>query len=632
LTEGSPCIDTGDPYIGDADGSRSDMGATGGGFVRNIPRIEVDDAILVGMSTSFSLSIRNTGGAELEISDLTLPTAFSTEMTFPQTVTPGETLSVPITYTPSGADDNGVAVVAHNDEYQSPREVYLATGTTIFGDIATTTWTAANSPYRITNGVAIPSGNTLTIEAGVDVVFDADVQFVVEGAIHARGTETDSVRFIKGISQMWRGLRISGGDSSSFAYARISDGNARGDYPDNNGGGVYVSGSETRVSLTNCTISGNSAMNGGGLYNTATVTLTNCVINGNTSYEEEGTSGIGNYKAAAPTNGSIYCAISGIPPRPNGGGFFNYGTATLTNCTISGNDAIESGGLRNAGIVTLTNCTISGNTASYLGGGISNKQLATLTNCTISGNTASYYGGGIHSYNDALGYTYTGSTTLKNCTVSGNAANNGGGIYNSSFMSATLTNCIFWSNTATNGPQVSNNSGTTTVRYSDIQDGIPEGVIDGGGNISADPLFVDAANGDFSLSEGSPCIDAGDPDSPPDPDETRVDMGVLPYDMVVRVSTATPVSFTLAQNAPNPFNPTTTIRFGLSEPGPVSLTVYDVNGRFVRGLVDDYRTAGMHEVVWDARDDTDRAVASGVYVYRLTAGADVAVRRMVLVR
>jgi len=64
----------------------------------------------------------------------------------------------------------------------------------------------------------------------------------------------------------------------------------------------------------------------------------------------------------------------------------------------------------------------------------------------------------------------------------------------------------------------------------------------------------------------------------------------------------------------------------------VSLTIYDVNGRLVRTLVSGDRAAGMHEVVWDARDDAGRTIASGVYVYRLTAGADVAVRRMVLVR
>jgi hypothetical protein len=168
--------------------------------------------------------------------------------------------------------------------------------------------------------------------------------------------------------------------------------------------------------------------------------------------------------------------------------------------------------------------------------------------------------------------------------------------------------------------------------YSDIEGGIQNFIIDGGGNINTDPLFVDAAAGDYRLSAGSPCIDTGDPESPLDPDGTRADMGAFPYDGTSGVTSPTPVRFSLAQNAPNPFNPRTTLRFSIPEAGVVNLSVYDVNGRLVRTLVSGDRTAGMHEVVWDARDDAGRAVACGVYVYRLTAGADVAVQRMVLVR
>ncbi len=97
-------------------------------------------------------------------------------------------------------------------------------------------------------------------------------------------------------------------------------------------------------------------------------------------------------------------------------------------------------------------------------------------------------------------------------------------------------------------------------------------------------------------------------------------------------SVSQPVPFHLAQNVPNPFNPITTIHFGLPESGSVRLVIYDVNGRLVRTLVAGHRAAGKHEAKWDARDEAGRAVASGVYVYRLTAGADVAVQRMVFVR
>jgi len=93
-----------------------------------------------------------------------------------------------------------------------------------------------------------------------------------------------------------------------------------------------------------------------------------------------------------------------------------------------------------------------------------------------------------------------------------------------------------------------------------------------------------------------------------------------------------PPAFTLSQNAPNPFNPSTTLRFALPEAGQVTLAVYDVNGRLVRNLVARRFEAGRHEVVWDGKDGNGRAVASGAYVYRLTAKHGVVTKRMVLLR
>ncbi len=99
----------------------------------------------------------------------------------------------------------------------------------------------------------------------------------------------------------------------------------------------------------------------------------------------------------------------------------------------------------------------------------------------------------------------------------------------------------------------------------------------------------------------------------------------------VAASASQPV-YALAPNAPNPFNPATTLRFSIAEAGAVRLAVYDVNGRWVRTLVDGHRTAGRHVVIWDGRDDAGRAMASGVYISRLTTRNGALTRRLTLVR
>ncbi|MBM4118672.1 hypothetical protein FJ251_13245, partial [bacterium] len=89
----------------------------------------------------------------------------------------------------------------------------------------------------------------------------------------------------------------------------------------------------------------------------------------------------------------------------------------------------------------------------------------------------------------------------------------------------------------------------------------------------------------------------------------------------------------LFQNAPNPFNPKTTIRFALPAPSAVRLAVYDVQGRLVRELLAG-RTlpAGTHDAVWDGRDAAGRALGSGVFFYRLEAAGEVLQGKMILIK
>jgi hypothetical protein len=86
----------------------------------------------------------------------------------------------------------------------------------------------------------------------------------------------------------------------------------------------------------------------------------------------------------------------------------------------------------------------------------------------------------------------------------------------------------------------------------------------------------------------------------------------------------------LSQNAPNPFAATSRIAFSLAAEAPVRLAVYDARGRRVAGLLDARLPAGPHQVDWDGRGDDGGRLAPGVYLYRLDAGAEHQVRKLVL--
>jgi len=95
---------------------------------------------------------------------------------------------------------------------------------------------------------------------------------------------------------------------------------------------------------------------------------------------------------------------------------------------------------------------------------------------------------------------------------------------------------------------------------------------------------------------------------------------------------ALPQVVALLPNAPNPFNPRTTIRFEMPARGKAALRVYDLSGRLVKTLVSGEIPAGYHSAVWEGDDDRGRNVASGVYLYELRAEGQRLVKKMLLVK
>ncbi len=307
-----------------------------------------------------------------------------------------------------------------------------------------------------------------------------------------------------------RVLEVDANVTASISGLKITSGNSTGD-----GGGVSNLGS---LSLTKCTISGNSATEfgfGGGVSNYGTLAMSNCNVTGNSAY---GGCGVSNGYGATAT--LTNCTVSGNGSTgvggpgggvASGGGVNNDGTLTMTDCTVSGNSAVFGGGLYNIGIfvgypagtAVLTNCTVSGNVAEFGGGGLFNWAFAnaTMTNCTVSGNSTVQpgpFGGGGGVYNGFIstvtltgctisgnkdnGYggggvrnTYGCTATLTNCTVSGNSTlGNGGGVLSESSgafypTTASLTGCTISGNVASNGGGIANQYGSTlTLKNSTV--------------------------------------------------------------------------------------------------------------------------------------------------------------------
>ena len=262
------------------------------------------------------------------------------------------------------------------------------------------------------------------------------------------------------------------------------------------------------VTISGLSIINGYAVDGGGIWNNhGTLTINNSTLSGN---------------SATAFGGGIY-------------NFGDYGSAILTinNSTLSGNstDSIGGGicnhGFAGSATLTINNSTLSGNSANS-GAGIYNRGFSgsvtlTISNSTLSSNSASSVGGGI--VNDG---TSSGSATLsiRNSTLSGNSSTySGGGIYNyghSGNATLEIGNTIL--KTGASGENIFNVEGTVTSDGYNLSSDNAGGFLTvTGDQITTDPILGPLQdNGGPTLthapSQGSPAIDAGDPNFTPPPD------------------------------------------------------------------------------------------------------------------
>ncbi len=254
------------------------------------------------------------------------------------------------------------------------------------------------------------------------------------------------------------------------------------------GNTAQMGGAKFAGGAINCTFRSNTARgNGGGVFAGAAF---NCLFGGNTAVKDGG---------AMCCGAATDCVFESNAAERDGGGIHE---GTATDCVFTSNTAGRgAGGMANG---TASNCTFAGNTAGEYGGGMSH---GTAENCAFTRNTAGESGGGM-SHDTAIncvfmdnaarvgGGMYVGTAT--NCTFTGNTAELCGGV-----SSVTAVNCIIWGN----APE---EMGWSTASHS-----LLTGAVEGEGNLSGTPVFVNPWAGDFRLRSGSPGIDGGTTEGAP---------------------------------------------------------------------------------------------------------------------
>ncbi|MBN2269208.1 MAG: right-handed parallel beta-helix repeat-containing protein [Sedimentisphaerales bacterium] len=318
----------------------------------------------------------------------------------------------------------------------------------------------------------------------------------------------------------------------------ITGGNANGSESSiQAGGGIYGG----RPTVSNCRIVANSATNyAGGIapssyysdYDVNFGVVKDSVISGN---------------AAASVGGIAFSQITGCVIKNNcavitGSGAAAIGTAT--DCTFENNSTVGSGGVISAWNESpvFIRCSFIGNSAAMSGGvlhvdgcGTCSDSYPDFQQCRFIGNSAGEYGGAVYS-------TSNSSVTFTNCLLVENRAGlSGGAICDVSYLGGTLVNSILWNNCT--GPDA-NQCDECDVIDLNMNFCCVQGWTDslgGDGNTGADPLFVGAEYGNFQLSPGSPCIDAGNNAVLPQAtildgdcnDTAVIDMGAYEFDFTV---------------------------------------------------------------------------------------------------
>ena len=250
---------------------------------------------------------------------------------------------------------------------------------------------------------------------------------------------------------------------------------------------------------------GGTGGSGGGIFNVGTLTLTNSTVSGNNADGDGG----GIYNANGGTATLTNITVSGNNAGVDGGGVFNDGggTMTLTNSTVSGNNAgDDAGGIINdhGSTATLTNITVTGNNGGDGGGGIRNAGTLTLTNSTVSGNKTGVDGGGIYNFSGTVN-SFNSTITENRSDADLNGTGIGGGVHNAAAGTFIFHNTILAGNFETQrlGSVFVATTGECDGTISSRRNNLMKSYDPGHCTVSGNPLLADPILGPLQDNGGA---------------------------------------------------------------------------------------------------------------------------------
>jgi len=390
---------------------------------------------------------------------------------------------------------------------------------------------------------------------------------------------------------------IDGSANSTIFNLTLQNGRARGETSyDQSGGAIYVNGGLLRI--FQCRFIGNRADSHGGAIRCilSSPEIVQCTFQDNSAITGGG--------------GALDCSYNASP--------------LVQDCTFTSNFSAWGGALACRGnsspsvVASFFHHNQSGGSLAYGGAALSFFGASpTFTLCTFYDNRADFGG--------ALAALPGAPAQLTHCTLTENRAGNGGGIFSWDAPSVIQSSIIaFHDGTGVTGsgthlPEIS----CSTIHGNSSGDlvGLAEGLNWSNGNLSVDPLFCgpDEFGGvRFNLDVESPCVtgisecgtmgawQAGCAGS----------RGIQTIADAPRILTIENVTA-----FPNPFNPTTRIRFELESNQRILAEIFSIDGRRVRVLADQVFSAGWNTLTWNGIDGSGRSAGSGIYLVRLQGEA-----------